>query len=189
MNKMPLNVIEARGKKHLTKAEKEQRKNEQVEVAKCKIRCPDYVRKNSDAYKKWREVSSLLQDSELLEATDVGSLARYCMAHAEYLDLINLREQVSNIEEFTLEEDFKIQGELENNLGSKEAANMWKKVEFIFSSQAVLQFDKAINQKMTVMQGLEDRFCLNLLARTKTTITKQTEKQQTPLEQAGFANV
>lgn len=169
----PLKVHEIAGKKHLTKKDKEQRKNSEVLLPDGDIICPEYIKTNIQAVKKWDEVVSILSSAKILKPADAGSIARYCMAHSEYLDLLQLRESVATIEEFSMKEEFDIADEFENNVGAKAAAKMWKKVEFIFSSQAVLNVDKAINQKMQVILQLEDHLFLNILSRVKNILQKK----------------
>jgi phage terminase small subunit len=184
----PLNLLIADGKKHLTKKEKERRKKN-IDLPDGEIKCPPYIKRNTAAYEKWKEILPILDKAKLIKPADAGSFARYCMAHAEYLDLIRQREEIAHIEEFTMDEEFKIASEFENNVGAKEAAKMWKKVEFIFSVQALLSIDKAINQKMATILALEDRFFLNILSRIKNILPEPEEKPEDPLEKKGFGNI
>ena len=46
-------------KRHLTKAEIEQRKKSEVKLGEHKLVCPSYVRQDKNAYKKWKEIVKL----------------------------------------------------------------------------------------------------------------------------------
>lgn len=185
----PLGVLEARNRKHLTRTEKDQRRKSEVQIPSGSIKCPRYVKTNADAYRKWKETLPILRDADLLKPSDVGALARYCIAWSEYLDLLRLREEVSNIEPFTPAESAIAMEELNAELDRRAAAKMWQKIEFIFSAQAVLAFDKAINQKMSAILALEDRLFLNILARTKNVINQPEEAPVNPLAERGFGCV
>jgi P27 family predicted phage terminase small subunit len=173
----PLNVLIADGKKHLTNAEKEKRSKTEVKMIDGPIKCPCYVRRNTDAYRKWRETLAILKGAQVIKPGDAGALARYCMAWSEYLDLLKLREEVANVEPFGSEEEQIIES-FEEEKGKKAAAMMWKKIEFIFSAQAVLSFDKGINQKMSVILSLEDRLGLNIVARSKISVPIKEEPEK-----------
>ena len=49
-------------KRHLTKAEIEQRKKSEVKLGEHKLVCPSYVRQDKNAYKKWKEIVKLYKD-------------------------------------------------------------------------------------------------------------------------------
>ena len=185
---LPFNVIEARGKSHLTKRDKEQRKKSQVDIPDGKIKCPKYVRENKVAYTKWKEILKILKAADVIKPSDSGALSRLCIAWSEYLDLIKLREGISNIDGFSSAEEEEILHNFEGERGERAAKMMWKKVEFIFSAQAVLTFDKAINQKMTAILQLEDRLLLNIVSRSKTLVPKPEKLPEKSKEEEMFGN-
>lgn len=172
-NRQPLKILEATGKKHLTKEEKELRKKSEVKLPSGKIKCPKYVKNNLEAYRKWKEILPILKAAEIVVAADVGSLARYCIAFSEYLDLLRMREETVCIEPFSNKEEGEIEEFLEEKVGKRAANKMWDKVQFIFTSQSVLAIDKAINNKMSTILALEDRLFLNILSRVKNVIPKE----------------
>jgi len=180
-NAYPLNILEASGKKHLTNEDKEQRRKSEVKMPTGKIKCPRHVKNNIDAYKKWKEVLPLLKAVDIIKQADTGVLARYCMSWSEYFDLLRMREEVSFIEPFTADEEILVSDDFEFRVGKKSSAAMWKKVEFIFSTQAILNIDKAINQKVQVINSLEDKLFLNPLSRVKNILKNQSKPpEQTP---------
>lgn len=178
--KHTLSILEHTGRKHLTKKEKETRKKTELSMPDGHIRCPRWVISNSNAFKKWREIFPLLSKVEVLKPSDAGALARYCMAYSEYLDLVRLRDEIASIEPLSVSEEGMVVGEFEDQLGKRAAAQLWEKINFVFSAQAVLQFDKAINQKMAAVLSLEDRLGLNIVSRAKIIVPPTEETPADP---------
>lgn len=185
MNAIPLKIHEATGKKHLTNAEKEARRESEVKVPSGEIVCPDYVKRDSAAFSKWNEVAPILTEADLLKPADAGNLARYCMTYSEYLDLIRLRQEVSSLEPFCASEGIELQKDMEDNLGYKRSKMLWDKFEFIVSAEGVIAFDKAVNQKLQILLSYEDHLFLNMLSRIKN-VLKKPEEKKTPAETLGL---
>jgi P27 family predicted phage terminase small subunit len=180
--KYTLKILEHKGKKHLTKKEKEERAKTELSMSDGRIRCPRWVMSNSIAYKKWREIFPLLSNEGVLKPSDAGALARYCMAYYEYLDLIRLREEIGSVEPLSSQEEEATITELERRVDERSAAKLWEKINFIFSAQAVLSYDKAINQKMAAVLSLEDRLGLNIVARAKVIVPKKDDDADKPVD-------
>ena len=72
---------------HLTKAEIEHRKKSEIHLGEQKLVCPVYVKTNKEAYKKWKEIKKLYTGFKFVSSADIGVIARYCMAFAQYIDL------------------------------------------------------------------------------------------------------
>lgn len=80
--RQPIDLIEAKGKKHLTKAEKEARRA--TEVAPCTdgIEAPDYL--TAAEKKRFDTLAEQLQKIKIMGETDVEALARYITAQGLY---------------------------------------------------------------------------------------------------------
>lgn len=87
--RQPLNLILLKGKKHLTKEEIENRKNQEVDAPSDKITPPDYL-----STKKLKEefvrIAEELQRVELISNLDVDALARFLLAQEQYVKLTKL---------------------------------------------------------------------------------------------------
>ena len=89
--RQPINLVAVKGKKHLTKAEIEERKNTEV-VAPCdKVRPPFYL--TADQKKKFRKVAKELLAIDLIANVDCDALARLVIAQDQYLEIT---EQIRN---------------------------------------------------------------------------------------------
>lgn len=89
--RQPINLVAVKGKKHLTKAEIEERKNTEV-VAPCdKVRPPSYL--TADQKKKFRKVAKELLAIDLIANIDCDALARLVIAQDQYLEIT---EQIRN---------------------------------------------------------------------------------------------
>lgn len=174
--------------KHLTKAEKEFRKENRLQTGESVFKCPSYVRSNKRAYAKWKECISIfdtVKDWKLISSGDTGLISRYCLTYAEYLDLVDRRNTVvEEIEPFDPAEAEKIKEEFKDRAGQRAAKYMWQKVEFLLTIHGVAAIDQAINKKLQVLSQMEDRMFLNPLSKVKNIVQKQkkAEKKETPLD-------
>jgi len=180
-NAQPLKILKFNRKKHLTKKEIKLREDSEIKLGSKEIKCPAYVRNNITALAKWKECLAIYETSpDILTSADVGHLARYCKAHAEYIDLLNHRDEISHIDSLTLREEQKAGGKLEKQNGEKETIALFKKIDYILSTAGILQIDMAINKKMEALVKMEDRLFLNPLARIKNVMKKEKEKEADP---------
>lgn len=155
---------------HLTKAEIERRQNSEVQIGSNIIKCPNYIKENIIAYAKWKEIIKLYKDTNIISSSDIGFLARYCMAFSEYIDLLERKKRINSISENSddileyIEDsdefDFRIQKQLRD----------------MVSTEAVLKIDTAINKKMDLLIKMEDRSFLNPLAKVKNVPKKEVEE-------------
>ena len=83
--KQPISLLEAKGKKHLTKAEIEDRKSKEIKAPFDKIVAPDYLPKKLK--KEFNEIAKQLIELEIMSNLDVDSLARFIIAKSLYIDL------------------------------------------------------------------------------------------------------
>ena len=81
--RLPLEVVQARGSKHLTKAEIQERKEREIKPVTDDIIAPDYLtKKQKDTFYK---LASQLEKLKIMGETDVDALARYIVANDSYV--------------------------------------------------------------------------------------------------------
>lgn len=98
-NGQPVNLILANGRSHhLTKEIIEQRKAAEIKTGTKALRCPDYVKNDVNAFKRWKEIIKIYKDVDFVSSGDVGMLARYCMTHSEYLRLLETRNRITSLQ-------------------------------------------------------------------------------------------
>lgn len=81
--KQPIDLIIAKGKKHLTKAEIERRRNEEINVPFTEIKPPKYL--DTKQKKKFKEIAGKLQAVGIWTELDEDNLGRYLVAQDLYL--------------------------------------------------------------------------------------------------------
>lgn len=88
--RQPLEVIQMKGKKHLSEKEIEERKNQEVKV-KAKsdnIKPPAYLKAKQKA--EFKKIAKELQELGIMSNLDVDALARYIIAKECYLEVVKL---------------------------------------------------------------------------------------------------
>ena len=81
--RLPLEVVQARGSKHLTKAEIQERQEREIKPITDDIIAPDYLtKKQKDTFYK---LASQLEKLKIMGETDVDALARYIVANDSYV--------------------------------------------------------------------------------------------------------
>lgn len=85
--KQPTDLMLVKGKTHLTKAEIEKRKSEEVQAPSDKIRAPSYL--PIDLKKEFRKLAKELVEIKIMSNLDIDSLARFVMSRKLYNDLMN----------------------------------------------------------------------------------------------------
>jgi P27 family predicted phage terminase small subunit len=83
----PINLIIAKGKKHLTKDEIERRKNEEIQAPVGDVAPPDYLPDKLKA--EFEEIAEKLIKINIMSELDTDTLARYLLARQSYLALTN----------------------------------------------------------------------------------------------------
>lgn len=170
-NGQPIDILTANGKKHLSKAEIQQRKDSEIKFGadtKTKsLRCPDYVKADINAFKRWKEIIKIYKDVDFVSSGDIGMLARYCMTHSEYLKLL---DQKKRIERFEIDYE---------RLLEHFDAELLEGLDAFFRFEPVMQLDTAINKKMDMLIKMEDRSFLNPLAKVKN-VPKPKKEDKTP---------
>jgi len=168
-NGQPIDILTANGKKHFSKEEIQQRKDSEVkvgtEIKNKNLRCPDYIKNDLNAFKKWKEIIKIYKDVEFVSSGDVGFLARYCMTHSEYLRLLDTRNRITSLQidwgkyRDILPEDFRYS------------------ISELLGSSVDLQLEAAINKKVDLLIKMEDRSFLNPLAKVKNVPQKPKEEK------------
>lgn len=84
--RLPLEVLQARGNKHLTKAEIEERQAREIKPITDNIIAPTYLtKKQKDEFYK---IAEQLKKLKILGETDVDALARYITANDFYINAV-----------------------------------------------------------------------------------------------------
>jgi phage terminase small subunit len=191
-NAQPIDILQAKGKKHLTKNEIKQRKEAEVKFGSEKLVCPMYVYQDKVARKKWNDLiadyrKAKAEGIELIRSSDVGILAMYCKTFSEYQELLNAYQRVSEIHYDCGELDELIEDT--NDEGKYiYSYKVQKALKDLFSINAILTIETAINKKMDMLIKMEDRLFLNPLAKVKN-VPKKEEKKEDPLANKEFGNV
>lgn len=101
--RLPLEVVQARGSKHLTKAEIKERQEREIKPITDNIIAPAYLTKKQK--NEFYTISEQLQKLKIMGETDVDALARYIIAQNFYTDTIkairNLPKEKPKKEEFS----------------------------------------------------------------------------------------
>ena len=81
--RLPIEVVQARGSKHLTKAEIQERQERELKPITDGIIAPDYLTKKQKA--TFNKLASKLEKLKIMGETDVDALARYIVANDSYV--------------------------------------------------------------------------------------------------------
>jgi phage terminase small subunit len=183
-NAQPIAILKANGRKHLTKAEIDNRQQSEIRLGDNKLKCPDFVKDDVEAYKKWKEVTKLYKDVDFVSSGDIGLLARYCKTFSEYLVLQKSYQRINEIHYDCKELDEAIDGTYADEDSDKEKAlfsyKVKKQLRDLFSIGAILSIETAINKKMDMLIKMEDRLFLNPLAKVKNVPKQEPKKQEDP---------
>lgn len=84
--RLPLEVVQARGSKHLSKAEIQERQEREIKPITDNIIAPDYLtKKQKDEFYR---IADQLKKLKILGETDVDALARYITANDFYINAV-----------------------------------------------------------------------------------------------------
>lgn len=107
-SRVPLEVLEARGSKHLTKAEKQKRQENEIKPIADNIIAPDYLSKKQK--NEFYRISEQLEKLKIMGETDCDTLARYIVAQDFYVSAIKqMRKKEVKNDPFKFEQWSKIQ--------------------------------------------------------------------------------
>ena len=89
--RQPINLVVANGKKHLSKAEIEERRRSEVQPCTDDIAAPSYL--TAKQKKQFATIAGQLQKLNIMGETDCDALARYITAQSLYEDAVkNMRQ-------------------------------------------------------------------------------------------------
>lgn len=83
--RQPTDLVVIKGKKHLTKAEIEARKNAEITAPSDRVRPPMYL--SPELKKKFRKLAKELLEIKLIANVDCDALARLLIAQGKYLEV------------------------------------------------------------------------------------------------------
>lgn len=84
--RLPIELVEARGNKHLTKAEIEERREREIKPITDNIIAPSFLtKKQKDEFYK---ITDQLKKLKIMGETDVDALARYIVANDFYINAV-----------------------------------------------------------------------------------------------------
>lgn len=149
----PIDLIKAKGKKHLTKAEYEERKNSELQVPFTDVKPPDYL--TAKQKKEFIEISDQLLQLDIMTELDTDVLAQFCIAKTLYLDY---------------------NGQLKKILSKKDVVHKWEAIDSIASNcedaddlrelmEAILRRQRG--DDATVLMNLQDKAFKQCLACAK----------------------
>lgn len=81
--KQPINLIIAKGKKHLTKAEIKERQKTEIKTDHINIKPPNYL--NEDEIREFYRISQILLDIGIITELDEDCLAHYLVSNTSYI--------------------------------------------------------------------------------------------------------
>jgi len=81
--KQPINLVIAKGKKHLTKAEIEERQKTEITTDHTNVKPPDYL--NEEEVKEFYRISEILLDIGIITELDEDCLAHYLVSNSSYI--------------------------------------------------------------------------------------------------------
>ena len=178
-NAKPIDLLQAEGRKHLTKAEIESRKSSEVHIGDHRLKCPEFVKNDLTAYKKWKEVIALYKDVDFVGSGDAGLLARYCKSFSEYQDLLQSFQRIKEIHYDSEDLDEALDGTYTDDENQEKhlfSYKVKKQLRDMISINAILAIETAINKKMDMLIKMEDRLFLNPLSKIKSIPKKPEEK-------------
>lgn len=159
---LPIAVLQARGKKHLTKKEIAERQKAEVLLGSDdlkKLAPPPFIINDLVAYGYWKKHINEYQRAadngqEILKSSDAGLLAMYCKMQSEYEALMEFRDR-------------------------KQAG------EGVFIIDDILKLEAAINKKVSALIQMQDRLFLNPLAKAKNVLKKDKPPPANPMDEFG----
>lgn len=104
--KQPIQLIQAKGKKHLTKSEIEERTLSEPQPITDGIAPPDFLLKPQK--KRFNEIANQLQDLGVMGVTDCDALARYVIAESMYEKVTKLLRKPQILKDIEALKDYSL---------------------------------------------------------------------------------
>lgn len=186
---LPIAVLQARGKKHLTKKEIEERRQAEVKFGAGEIEKlvpPPFVLNDVIAFGYWKQHIKEYRDAakngvEILRTSDAGLLARYCKTEADYERLLKSYQSIDKIAFDSEKLDDFIDDE-DNEFSYKVKLQL----RAMIAVDGLLRIETAINKKLDMLLKMEDRLFLNPLSKVKNVPKKQEAPPATPADRFGI---
>lgn len=149
---------------HLSNVEINDRLNaeEEMIIGQQTFKITQRILNNQEALKKWNELVTIYKGFKYVTDIDIGAIEKYCIAHAEYCNLLDIKNELCN----------KINDKLK-----------------LFHADTELKLDYNINKKMELLIKMEDRLFLNPSSRVKFAAAKANQPKESYLVSLGFDNV
>ena len=103
--RQPINLLEAKGKKHLTKAEIEERRSTEVTASDDNIVAPEYLTVKQK--REFDKIAKQLVDIKIMANLDCDALARFIIAKDQYVKFTKIVRKIPD--------DWKLINSLEGN--------------------------------------------------------------------------
>lgn len=120
--KEPIELIIAKGKKHLTQSEIEERKNTEVKVNATNVTAPDYLTESQK--REFNKIAKILLEIGIISELDEDCLAHYLIANDNYINytkkLRELNKELLNAK--TIAKKEKIEENIDNYLVRQDRA-------------------------------------------------------------------
>ena len=92
--KQPIELIIAKGKKHLTKAEIEERRSNEIKVNFTDVKPPEYL--TDEQKKEFTKIANILLDIGIMSELDEDCLAHYLVANTNYIAYTNKLKELNS---------------------------------------------------------------------------------------------
>ena len=96
-SRLPIELVKARGAKHLTKKEIEERTKQEIKPITDDIIAPSYL--SSKQKKEFYTIAEQLKKLKILGETDVDALGRYITANGFYINAVKQMRKKENKED------------------------------------------------------------------------------------------
>jgi P27 family predicted phage terminase small subunit len=90
--RQPINLLEAKGKKHLTKAEIEERRSTEVTASDDNIVAPEYL--TAKQKREFDKIAKQLVDIKIMANLDCDALARFIIAKDQYVKFTKIVRKI-----------------------------------------------------------------------------------------------
>lgn len=142
-NAKPIDLMLVEGKKHLTKAEIQRRRDSEIKLSHQEIKTEPQVRADRRAMKEFRRLKKLYEDIEFVGELDNHLINQYCLAVSELDYLLSLMDEYR---------------EKSRNLDTDNKERVVDRY---------LELDVEVRMKRAELLKIGDRLYLNPVSRTK----------------------
>lgn len=170
------------------KAKRAAKEEAEIKIGEHKFIVPPDVKADPEAHRKWREVTKIYKDNKLKFVTtvDTGTIARYCLAYSEYLELIRTRRDLAAIEYPDMDDlDYRMTNMTIDEIGKKRAQRLFDMFDYFMAIDGLLKLDKNINSKQKTLLDFENVLFLHPLARIRA-VPVEKAKPKDPAADDGF---